>query len=144
VIAYAVVTFLTASSAVIPSGSATTPERRASWAAASVGVVVIAPASSPAEVPVGYESMPANHAARRKPVAATTTESRKYRGPSRRSMVKKLGPAWKPTEKMNSTKPNVWTFGESSWPRCPKTSPAKSTPVTGPSSNPRSLAFPIR
>ena len=102
---------------VIPSGSRASPLRTASSAPARLGVLVSAPASRPASKP---DSSPASRdrtRARVTAVRATTAARATYFGPSARKALKKLGPAWRPTEKMKMENPKVAASGRSGRPR---------------------------
>ena len=41
---------------------------------------------------------------------------------------KNVGPALRPTEAMNSSRPSVWMEGEMETPKCPNSSPARKMP----------------
>jgi hypothetical protein len=137
-------TFSAAWALVIPSGRLASPLRIPSCAPARVGVLVSAPASSPAPRPNSRFSMWARARARATPVNATMSARAIYRRPSARKAVKKLGPAWSPTEKMNRVKPNVATPAHMVKPRCPSRSPARSTPTVDPISIRPSGILPMR
>jgi hypothetical protein len=99
-------------------------------------VLVRAPASIPALKPYSSPKSLPKTRLKATAVIATTHARVTYRIPSAAKALKKAGPAWMPTEKMNRANPKPLAPGGALKPTCPNSRATSRTPMTGPAGTP--------